>query len=183
MPPDPLQEHSKERPHLWSYLHELNVEEVGVPQYIPMLSGEHKDIEKPNLVYPAGDSGIFIHIMFDSEDARDFYIAIEPNKAPDLQELLDEVDARLVDYVDALQEADDPEKRTQVLIDLVNEICEVGETNGSGLWGLFRKASSKVKVNPVQLEGIRYMIVRDKLGMGPLEPLIVDPNIEALQSV
>ena len=35
MLPDPLQEQSREKPHLWSYLHGLPIEESGVPQYGP----------------------------------------------------------------------------------------------------------------------------------------------------
>ena len=178
MLPTPLQEQSREKPHLWSYLHELPIEELGVPEYAATLTDEHKNLENPNLVYPAGE-GIFIHIMPDDNDARDFYIAIEPNRVPDLDRLLEEVDARLVDYVDALQDADDPEQRTQVLIELVNEICEVNGQNARGFKNIFKKRKNgKIPVTIKEIEGLRYMVVREKLGMGPLQPLIIDPYIE-----
>ena len=173
----PLQEQAKEGPHLWSYLHDLPIEEIGIPEYIPVLNRDHGDIDNPNLVYPAGN-GIFIHIMPDNEDARDFYVAIEPNRMPNLAKLVEQVDLQLVDYVDELIEADDPEKRTEVLLGLVDEICEVAEEKG-GLRNLFkRKNSNKIPVTALELEGLRYMVIRDKLGMGTLEPLIVDSNIE-----
>ncbi len=177
MLPDNLQEKSRERPHLWGYLHNLNVEEVGVPDFTVALGSEHKEIDRPNIVYEVG-KGIFIHIMPDEEDARDFYIAIEPNRISNLDVKLAQVDSRLVDFVSDLHDADDPEKRAQVLVSLVDEICEV--SSGGGLVNRFlrRGKSEKIRVTPEELNAIKYMVVRDKLGMGPLDPLILDTNIE-----
>ena len=177
MLPDDLQEKSRERPHLWGYLHDLNVEDVGVPDFTVALGNEHKEIDRPNLVYEAG-KGIFIHIMPDDSDARDFYIPIEPNRVPNLNVKLTEVDSRLVDFVSDLHDADDPEKRAKVLVSLVDEICEV--SSGGGLVDRFlrRGKPNKVRVTPEELDALKYMVVRDKLGMGPIDPLIVDTNIE-----
>ena len=117
--------------------------------------------------------------MADDNDARDFYIAIEPSMVPNLEALLEEVDNRLVDYVDALQDAEDPEQRTQVLVELVNEICEIAGEEQRGFKNIFKKRNNgKIPVTPEEMTGLRYLVVREKLGMGPLEPLIVDPYIE-----
>ena len=179
MLPVPLQAQSKERPHLWSYLHQLRVDEIGVPDYAPTLSRRHRELTNRNLLYPAG-KGIFIHIMADQEDSRDFYIAIEPNRVDGLDRLLDRVDERLIEFVDDLKSADDSEQRAQVLVNIINAICEIESGGGGGRFAnLFKKKSDeKISVSPPELEGIRYMIVRDKLGMGPLEPMILDPYIE-----
>ena len=179
MLPVPLQAQSRERPHLWTYLHQLRVDEIGVPDYAPTLSRRHKDLSNPNLLYPAG-KGIFIHIMPDENDARDFYIAIEPNRIEGLDKLLERVDERLIEFVDDLRTADDPEHRTEVLVKIINAICEIESDEDGGRFGnLFKKKSDdKIGVSPLELEGIKYMIVRDKMGMGPLEPMILDPYIE-----
>ena len=180
MLPSALQEQSRERPHLWSYLHELRVDEVGIPDYAPVLGRGHKDMTEPNLVYPAG-KGIFIHIMPDYNDARDHYMAIEPDRAPGLSSLVDQVDMLLVDYVDSLKTAEDPEARAKILTDVVDELCEVNEVNGRAggrLRNLFNSSSGKIKVTPNELAGLKYLVVRDKMGMGPLEPMIIDPYIE-----
>ena len=44
--------------------------------------------------------------------------------------------------------------------------------NGNG------KDNGKVEVTPLELRAIKYLMIRDKVGMGILEPLIQDPNIE-----
>ena len=178
MLPTELQEQSHEQPHLWSYLHSSDVETLGPPEYVPVLGRKHMEIERPNLIYPTG-KGIFIHIKPDDNDARDFYIAIEPNSIPGLDELMQEVDRRMVDYVDALEEAEDKERRSEVLAELVDRVCEVRETT-VGIFEriLKRSGSRKIQVTEAELEGIKYMIVRDKTGMGPLEPMISDGQIE-----
>ena len=178
MLPTALQEQSKARPHLWAYLHKVRVDEVGVPEYAPLLDRKHKDLKKPNLVYPAGKD-IFIHIMPDLNDARDFYMAIEPSMIPTLGRLADLIDARLVDYVDSLKAADDPASRAEVLLGVVDEVCEVDHNGGGRLRNLFRRGNDgKLKVTPMELAGLRYLVVRDKMGMGALEPMMVDPYIE-----
>ncbi len=178
MLPTELQEQSQAQPHLWAYLHTSGVEEIGPPEYAPVLGRKHKEISRPNLIYPTG-KGIFIHIKPDDNDARDFYIAIEPNGIPGLDELMQEVDRRMVDYVDALEEAEDKERRAEVLTGLVDKVCEAREAAG-GIFSrvLGRSTSKKIRVTEAELEGIKYMIVRDKTGMGPLEPMISDDQIE-----
>jgi flagellar protein FlaI len=110
---------------------------------------------------------------------RDFYIAIEPNSMPGLDELMQEVDQRMVDYVDALEDAEDKERRAEVLTGLVDRICEVRQATGGIFNRVFQKsASKKIRVTESELEGVKYMIVRDKTGMGPLEPMISDDQIE-----
>ena len=61
-----LQEQSVAKPHLWAYLHELPIQDIGVPGYAPVLGKQHKEMTRPNVVYPAGD-GIFIHVMPDEK--------------------------------------------------------------------------------------------------------------------
>ena len=174
----PLQDQSREKPHLWSYLHELNVEEVGVPEFAPILGSSHKEMGEPNIVYPAG-KGIFIHILSDLSDARDSYMTIEPNRLAHLTDLADQIDILLMDYVDALRDAVEPEDRARVLITAIDEVC-VTESNGpsrfGGLFGGGKK--DKLQVSSAELVALKYMIVRDKVGMGLLEPMIVDPYIE-----
>ena len=178
MLPTELQEQSQAQPHLWAYLHSPGVEKFGPPEYVPVLGRKHMEIARPNLIYPTG-KGIFIHIKPDDNDARDFYIAIEPNRIPGLDELMQEVDRRMVDYVDALEDAEDKERRAEVLTGLVDRICQVRQATGSIFNRVFQKsASKKIQVTESELEGIKYLIVRDKTGMGPLEPMISDDQIE-----
>ena len=71
--------------------------------------------------------------------------------------------------VDELQQAEDPAERTQVLLRCLERIC-------AGQRGLLRRQG--LRVSESEMTGLRYLIVRDKEGLGFIEPLIQDPYIE-----
>ncbi len=183
MLPDGLQEHAQAQPHLWEYLHVIPLEDIGIPQYYETLTRKEKDLPNPNLIYPVR-GGIFIHIYPDESDSRDYYVVIEPGMAENLTELLDEIEIRLVDLVHELDQGDTSlEAREQLLLETLDKICAVKEPSGGNGDGkrskpAFSGRGRKVGVTDKQMVALRYVLVRDKVGMGPLQPLINDSNIE-----
>ena len=186
--PPALQERTAQAPHLLEYLHQVPVGEVGVPEYYPELNRNLGDLKHPNLIYPVADDS-FVHIFPDRQDARDYYIAIEPSSAGDLTPLVERLERRLMDYVDALERAETAEDKADVLRLAVRENCVVkggadgGSTSkkSSGRFGLFSrqpKSGGRIPVRAQDMAGLEYVLVRDKVGMGVLEPLIHDPYIE-----
>ncbi|HXF51576.1 MAG TPA: type II/IV secretion system ATPase subunit [Dehalococcoidia bacterium] len=196
--PPPLAEEADKAPHLMEYLHKIPVADVGVPEYFEKLDRKMGDMEDPNLIYPVGQ-GVYIHIFPDHSDVRNYYIPIEPS-AEGLDELLEEIEVRLLDYVDELATAETDEDRLRVLHLAIDEICQVvnGKRNGNGAkngngagdaaskFPLFffkkkgngRRRGERIPVNQQEYEALRYRIERDKIGVGVLQPLILDPNIE-----
>ncbi len=195
--PPPLAEEADKAPHLMEYLHKIPVADVGVPEYFEKLDRKMGDIEDPNLIYPVGQ-GVYIHIFPDHSDVRNYYIPIEPT-AEGLDDLLEEIEVRLLDYVDELATAETDEDRLRVLHLAIDEICQVvnakrngngngnGNKNGdAGTFPLFffkkqrngRRRGERIPVNQQEYEALRYRIERDKIGVGVLQPLILDPNIE-----
>ena len=119
--PPPLQEESKDKAFLLEYLHSMPIDEIGIPQFVPALERSMGDMKNPNLIYPIKD-GLYIHVMPDESDIRDYYIAIEPGMMLDLEDLMEEVEERLVDYVDELDDtdADNQIDRSKVLASILN---------------------------------------------------------------
>ena len=188
--PPALQERTAQAPHLLEYLHLVPVGEVGIPEYYPELNRKLSDLKHPNLIYPVADD-LFVHIFADREDARDYYITIEPSSVGDMRPLLERLERRLMDYVEALECAETTEEKAEVLRLAVRENCAVSESgnggsskgkkSGGGRFGLFSRQSKpggKIAVTPKELAGLQYVLVRDKIGLGVLEPLIHDPHIE-----
>jgi flagellar protein FlaI len=185
--PPALQERTAEAPHLLEYLHQVPIAEVGVPEYYTELNRKLGDLKHPNLIYPVADD-LFVHIFPDHEDARDYYIAIEPSSVGDVESILEQLEGRLLDYVDALERAETPEAKAEVLRGAVRENCIVtsngegrrsnGKKSGGGLFSRSAKSGGKIPVTAKQLAGLEYLLVRDKIGLGVLEPLIHDPYIE-----
>src|SRR3989304_9415258 len=90
--PDALRRACEENPHLFEYVRRLHASGIAVPEYLPELSRKMADRKEPNLIYPVGSSGIFVHILFDETGDRHTYIPIEPTTTLDLGALPDQVE-------------------------------------------------------------------------------------------
>ena len=222
MLPKELRTLSKQKPHLWEYLHQLPIEKVGIPDFHAELDRDMSDLSTPNLIYPLSN-GNFVHIFPDLKDARNYYISIEPGMNEDLSDVIDHVETLLVDYVGDFEEGgDDNRRRTELLLKSLDKVCVIrkgpsrsalkakekkaqakkakekkakeakdkkgkgkkGKDNDDGGFEAEPKSTAaafpkgKVALNQREYAALRYLMVRDKEGMGPLDPLIVDPHIE-----
>jgi len=125
MLPANAKEYARNYPHLLEYLHIFPVDEFGIPLFFSELKRDLKGIKDPNLIY-AAKPPIFIHIFFDPNDVRNFYIPIEPSFLHNVSRLLPAIEYRLVDLLDALDEDPvTPEERTAVLKRLLRQVMYV----------------------------------------------------------
>jgi flagellar protein FlaI len=189
--PDDLQNAGETAPHLMEYLHLVPMKDVGVPQYFDTLTRAAGDLKDRNLIYRVSDE-LFVHIFQDGEDARDYYIAVEPAMLHDMHLLLQAMERRLLNYVEELSSATTEEEKRDVLLRAVDENCAVsdggngasaaGKKRGNGgLFGMFSKGPKDLgplRVNAAQLAALKYILIRDKLRMGALEPVLQDIHIE-----
>lgn len=182
--PAPMQETTRESVYLLEYLHMLPIKEIGIPEYYPKLSGKLRDKKNLNLIYPV-DGGIFIHVMEDPKGGRDFYIPVEPKLSHGLDEkkLLHSIEMELLDYAMEFEGAETPEQQRAVLEALLERICRAQPNEENGFRGFLRKLLRRGRSNGLalserDLKVVKYIMTRDKLGMGALEPLIRDTNIE-----
>ncbi len=179
-----LQEYAKKNRHLLEYLHMVPVSQVGIPEYHPELSRKMGDAKTPNLIYPVGN-GSFIHIMVDFQDSRNHYIQIEPTSTMNIDALLLEVEETCIEHGDKLAEFDTEGDRERQLIEYIGQVTTLEDAPESGfldryagLFGRKKERLTRVKVTPRELEGIRYLFIRDKIRLGILEPLMNDPYID-----
>lgn len=182
-----LRDQAERAPHLMTYLHKVPFAEFGVPEYYPEVNRKMGDLKDPNLIYPVTDN-IFIHIFPDHAEARNYYIAIEPG-SDHLTDLTEEIEFRLLDFVEILAEATSPEEKTEVLLRAIVDSCEIIDRPRPAVraaeagflrlpFGGTRGSNGKLRVTQTEFECLQYMVIRDKIGMGPLEPLITDEWIE-----
>jgi len=173
--------------HLWKYINGLPVDTIGVPEYYSILPNGLRDLPYRNVLYPVSaidlpehledkriaevaEKRVFIHVSTDPQDIRDNYVTVEPSFGSSIQSLMEQVDQRLMhDFVGYLKEAADPGKRAAVLLECLDQICSL---EGS------RSKSRSLRVSQEELEALRYLLLRDKDGMGNIQPLISDPYIE-----
>ncbi|MDH7475672.1 MAG: type II/IV secretion system ATPase subunit, partial [Anaerolineae bacterium] len=165
MLPKNLQQACEEYPFLAEYLRYVPFDQIGVPDYYPKVTRNLKDLEERNLIYKASE-GLFVHIYPDPSGERDLYIPIEPHTTVNLDAIIPEVELKLLDWTEKIGAEETTEGKKQRLLEAIDNIVT---TNGT---------SGKVKVTPRELEALKYVMVRDKVGFGLLEPLLLDPNIE-----
>ena len=201
-----LQEVCKENPHLLQYLRMLPEDKLDIPQYYEKVTRALKGTKDPNLIYNVG-GGVFVHILANPEDIRDYYVAVEPSLIDAQDNTLDEIELKLADYVEELEGVADSAKRLEIIMNIVDRIVHIDghnphvqatpakkeEEKGTKNEKADSKKDTKKKASPakakggskgkihvtkLQYNGLRYLLRRKLEGMGVLDPMILDPNIE-----
>ncbi len=201
-----FQEVCKENPHLLQYLRMLPEDKIGIPQYYEKVTRALKGTKDPNLIYNVG-GGVFVHILANMEDIRDYYVAVEPSLIDAQDNTLDEIELKLADYVKELEGVADSAKRLEIIMNIVDRIVHVdgynpqvqatpekkeeekgGKNDKADSKDATKKKASppkakggskgKIHVTKLQYNGLRYLLRRKLEGMGVLDPMILDPNIE-----
>ncbi|MDD5039451.1 MAG: type II/IV secretion system ATPase subunit, partial [Dehalococcoidales bacterium] len=191
----PLQEACKKSLHLLQYLHAFPLDELGVPEYYEKVNRSLKGTKNPNLFYVASND-IIVHILANPGDVRDHYIPVEPCLADGHDALLNDIEERLAEFVEELEGVADASKRAEIIMKIVDKLVVVrggngnkpvkkeGKTknpdshNGNGKANGNGKTKDTITLSPLQYNSVRYLLRRKLEGMGVLDPLIVDSNIE-----
>jgi flagellar protein FlaI len=185
--PEALQVACQENRHLWEYLCLLPLDVVAIPEYCTELKRSSGDLKEYNLIYPVGGN-IFIHVYSEPGGGRPHYIPIEPGLTQDLSTVFAQVEDKLVDETSEIGEAKSDEERAEALVGLVEKIC-VERRNGAraassdvrsakGKKGKSKGNKDRVQVTSEQLKALKYVVVREKMGMGVIDPMIRDTYIE-----
>ncbi|MDO8840981.1 MAG: type II/IV secretion system ATPase subunit [Methanocalculus sp.] len=146
MLPANAREYVKESPHLLEYLLIFPVDIYGIPLFLSELKKDLKSMESPNVIYPVG-KGIFVHILPDPNDVRQYYIPIEPSFLHSVGYLMPAIECKLIDLLDALDYDPVTEKeRSDVLKKLLKEITSVRSTQDSSILSLpIAEAAGSIK--------------------------------------
>ncbi|MDX1992607.1 MAG: type II/IV secretion system ATPase subunit [bacterium] len=166
-----LQKACAESSFLAAYVQRLPIDEIGIPAFYPKVARSLSDLPVKNLIYPIKE-GLFVHIYPDFTGARDHYIPIEPTSVVNIDHLMPQIEERLVIYAEQIGRVEDKEEKRALLLNLLDTIC----TTDKNATINFRKPL--VYVSPGELEAVRYRVLRDKIGLGVLQPLLLDPYIE-----
>lgn len=178
--------------HLLEYLHILPIYTMGIPRYVPNLESKHGDIEEPNLIYKVNDQ-IYVHIYPNKNDIRDFYIPIEPILLTGVGSRIKEMEIKLVDHLTGIDfDPENLEEKDRILRGALDSICIVGKkkpvaNSNSGVKKLFGSMLFPAREDPdknhmyvtkEQYDALKYSVIRDKIGVGFLDPYINDRHIE-----
>ncbi|MBN2238705.1 MAG: type II/IV secretion system ATPase subunit [Dehalococcoidales bacterium] len=174
-----------ENPHLLEYLNRFPCKEKGIPEYFPELDRKLGDLKHPNLIYATQKKGNFIHILDNPNDYRNSYIPVEPTLMTNVEELLNEVENKLLELRDSLPAVDENADREYQVISYLDRVVAVDDQANSSLlqvlkayFGMGGSRIKPLKVTRRQLVAVQYMMIREKVGLGSIDSLISDPYIE-----
>jgi flagellar protein FlaI len=189
----------------------LPLDKIEIPKFYEKISRKLKGTKNPNLIYNL-DNGVFVHVLANPEDIRDYYLAIEPSIVDPQESLLKEIEFHLAEHVKELEDITQSPKRLEIIMNIVDSIVYVNgyqsptalentkegegvdnkdiKDNSDGnsdiksikeLKVSSRKSKTikgKIHVTQFQYNSLRYLLRRKLEGMGVMDPMIMDPNIE-----
>ncbi len=167
--PKSLMEQCENSAMLADYLHQVPMDEIGVPDYYAKLTRDQQYLERRNLIYPVR-GGLYVHIYPNDKGERDTYVPIEPHMTVDLSALIPPVETKLLDFVEEIGAAETDEEKETALLKAID--VSVSTTN----------APNKIHATPRELDALRYVMVRDKVGFNLLAPLLQDNTIEDIST-
>ncbi len=165
-------------PYLAKYVSEVSLR-LGYPDfYVSDLPSELKKKPNVNILYPLGE-GIFVHIYTPpsgSESGYRKYVTIEPPRPP--RELFELIESKMAEYISERDIAITPEEKKRLLLKLLDKVVRITDERVNYRALLNKKNLKSIPVYRADYEYLKYYLVRDKVGLGILEPFIKDPYIE-----
>jgi len=167
-------------PHAIAYIQKAS-REIGTPTYVGSeIPDTLKKSPTVNIIYLVDkNNGIFVHIHSEPRASTGYrkYIVIEPPRPP--QALFDLIELKLAEVITEKDVATSSEERKNILLDKVKKIVELtDDAVNYEQFILKNKIPKKIPVQKGLYSIFEYYLVRDKVGLGKLEPLIKDPYIE-----
>ncbi|WP_117594547.1 type II/IV secretion system ATPase subunit [Haloprofundus halophilus] len=170
---------AQQHPHLDEHLQRFRAEYNEFPVYTEELESEH-EVRRPNVVYPTvkNDHPVFCHVFGDTGVPTKYY-AVEPSLDESDSATYRRIRQRILDESVSRPAPGDIEQFQAHLDELLNEVVNVG-TPRTRLGSLL---SGRITVREETFDTIRYLLQRDIVGLGPLAPLMGDPENEDIHVI
>lgn len=168
----------EKNPHLREYLERISGEGVA-PSFVPSLSEDMAYLKRVNIVYPVGDP-IFIHILSTSEGGREYRV-VEPSLNKEEYSRLDRIKERILELAPThTTDEEAPEEMEKRIGELFESVTYTKESRQSFLDRIRGKG---IPVGSAERPRMLYMLRRDLVRGGLIEPLLRDPYLEDIHAV
>ncbi|MFC7045651.1 type II/IV secretion system ATPase subunit [Halobacteriaceae archaeon GCM10025711] len=176
---DELHRLANQHPHLATHLQRFRAEYNEYPLYVEELTAEH-DVRRPNVIYPTkGEHPVFAHIFGDVGIPTTYYV-VEPSLTGAEKETYEKVRQRILDKSVTRPAPSGDGEFTAHLDALLDDVVTMG---GLATGRLNSFISNRTAVDEITYYKIRYRLQRDITGLGPLDPLMQDPQNEDIHVI
>jgi flagellar protein FlaI len=179
-------------PHVAEWVRDFEARYGSRPMYYGPLDRDAKKQRPLNLIYITKEP-IFVHIYEPAEDEEDAGQVLWIGLEPQLTEEEENIRRELVEVL--LQEApaapnfttdDEFEGILSQMIDrytVLRQDLPVGPRRQGRMWDILGLEDKRLAVSEAQRQRLRYIVIRDLIRNGPLEPLLSDEMLEDIHSV
>jgi flagellar protein FlaI len=176
---------TEEYPFLLDYFGMLPLDKIGLPVYYPEPTRKLGTEKKMNFIYPTLRKGVFVHILSSPNSYRNAYIPLEPTLFTDYTPLIRLIDVKLLELKNELRKLMTDGTKEEQLVACVDKVtvpadeAELVDADTANKHKNPREgAGGRIKMTPKEIAAVKYMFVRNRVGLSVLEPLISDPFIE-----
>ncbi len=167
-------------PHLRQYLASLLESKISEPEYYESLPMDLKRSKMFNVIYHVDDV-IFAHVYRLSPVELASYIVVQPEIPEDVSELADLVDELIARHVTPeMSSYRSQEEMIEILRGLLSRAVSVDESLRGREYNVIRSRGvvKRLVVSQELYDAIYYTLIRDKVYLGIIEPLLRDPYLE-----
>lgn len=160
--------------HLNEYLEQWVSKGFNQPVFIEKPTSEMSSEKIINVIYPIGDP-LFVHVYSTSEAyGYKKYVIIEPPRPkPEIYNL---IELKLAEYISENDASENIEERSKILLKYLDKICTI--SNGKIDYSKISEKLKKIPLSQYDYELVKYYLIRDKVGVGFIEPFLKDPYLE-----
>ncbi|WP_136716783.1 type II/IV secretion system ATPase subunit [Halorientalis salina] len=181
-PSDELRQYAARRPHLQEHLRKIKQITGEFPMFIEEADDEY-ETDRPNVLYPVGGP-IFCHIYGDvGQDTK--YYTVEPELDETEQVVYEKVRDKLLQKSVTKPAPQNEAEYDDRIEELLQETTRIKDSEGGSVFDRIPSVldMGKVEVSQETYEDIRYVLNRDIVGLGPLEPIMRDPANEDIHVI
>ncbi len=163
-------------PYLEEYIVKIKKETGEEPLLVDKPTGDMKKWKFFSVIYPIG-GGVFIHAYMPREGTESGYakyIVIEPPRPP--SSLFRLIEVALAAKIQPYHVAESAEEKKKLLLLLLDDVIEIVDQPVN--YEELEVKNTTVPVYRDDVDYVKYHLIRDKIGVGILEPFLRDPYIE-----
>ncbi|MFD1587969.1 type II/IV secretion system ATPase subunit, partial [Halorientalis brevis] len=181
-PSDELRQYAARRPHLQEHLRKIKQITGEFPMFIEEADDEY-ETDRPNVLYPVGGP-IFCHIYGDVGQATKYY-TVEPELDETEQVVYEKVRDRLLQKSVTKPAPQNEAEYDDRIEELLQETTRIKDSENDSFFDRIPSVfdMGQVEVSQETYENIRYVLNRDIVGLGPLEPIMRDPANEDIHVI
>ena len=168
-----LDEVVAEHPHVGTYLESVRAAGKPDPEWVPVVTRDLKSQRPFNFLYPVGDP-IFIHVTEHEEGLFPHYVAIQPELEPDEQMLYEAVQHEAFVHAPDVPVPDSEEAYAEHIQPLLEQAFKNVRK---------KRPKGAAKLDARLEKAFRFLLYRDIVEHGVIEPVMHDPWIEDIHSL